>query len=39
MAKVKQTSTVLVKKIKTKGKAKKRPNKKENTKPYRGQGR
>lgn len=39
MAKVKQTNVVLIKKIKTKGVAKKHPNKKESKKKYRGQGR
>lgn len=38
-AKVKQTTIKLIKKVKTKGVAKKHPNKKESTKKYRGQGR
>lgn len=38
-AKVKQTAVKLIKKVKTKGVAKKHPNKKESTKKYRGQGR
>lgn len=39
MAKVKQTSITPIKKVKTKGVAKKHPNKKESKKKYRGQGR
>lgn len=39
MAKVKQAEVTLIKKVKTKGVAKKHPNKKEFKKKYRGQGR